>query len=360
MMLAMRAFSFCCLLAIALAACSADKPDPTTGGGSPASDKTQKPAAPHVAENADAYLAHLKKIAAQAESDGKTTLPGTGKDVLLVKELRSLAAGTFWGDAAQTASRAAKANRRDPLPAIVAYHEALKKAGIEWVFVPVPAKVAVDPSLVPGAPAVEGRIDVHCIAFYDELRKAGVPVLDVVPDLQELVSKGTRAHCMTDTHWTPAACETVAALVRERAAKQRWFAQATKTEFETTPKTLTLTGDMAAMRREATGPEQLASSVVEGTTTSDSSPVLLLGDSHCLVFHQGGDMHAKGAGFPDHVAQQLSMPITVVGVRGSGATPSRVDAFRGKRFEGKKFAIWCLTAREFTEGQGWSTIPVKR
>lgn len=359
-MLAMRAFSVCSLLAIALAACSSDKPTPTTGGGTPGGGKTQEPTVVQIAKNADAYLAHLNTIAAQAESDGNATLPGTGKDVLLVKELRSLAAGPFWGEAAQTASRAAKADRRDPLPAIVAYHKALKKAGIDWLFVPVPAKVAVDPSLVPDAPQVEGRIDIHCVKFYAELRKAGVSVLDVVPALQKLVHDGTRAHCMTDTHWTPAACEAVAALVRERAAKQSWFASATKTEFETAPKKLTLTGDMASMRSEATAPEELATSVVEGATTSDSSPVLLLGDSHCLVFHQGGDMHAKGAGLPDHVAQQLSMPITVVGVRGSGATPSRVDAFRGKKYEGKKFVIWCLTAREFTEGQGWATVPVKR
>ena len=33
-----------------------------------------------------------------------------------------------------------------------------------------------------------------------------------------------------------------------------------------------------------------------------TSPVLVLGDSHVLVFHDGGDMHAAGAGLPDQLA----------------------------------------------------------
>ena len=28
--------------------------------------------------------------------------------------------------------------------------------------------------------------------------------------------------------------------------------------------------------------------------------------------------------------------------------------------DGKRFAVWCLTAREFTEGQGWAEVPVRR
>ena len=31
-----------------------------------------------------------------------------------------------------------------------------------------------------------------------------------------------------------------------------------------------------------------------------TSPVILLGDSHTLIFHEGGDMLMSGAGVPDH------------------------------------------------------------
>jgi len=362
-MRAMRAPSSLFLTLLACA-CGADgQPSADQQGNEPtAPANPEAPPAPKVkvAGNAAQYLAHLQQLVERAEAAGETTIAGVGDDVLLVKELRSLTAGPFWGEAAQTASRAPKADRRDPLPAIVAYHGALQAAGIDWVFVPVPAKVAVDPSLVPDAPAVDGRIDVHCVAFYERLREAGVPVLDVLPALHALVQRGQRAHCRTDTHWTPAACAEVARLVRERVAGKPWLADAATGAFDVVAEKVTITGDMAAMRTATTRPESLDVEVVQGARTSDTSPVLLFGDSHCLVFHSGGDMHTENAGLPDHLMRELGMPITVVGVRGSGATPSRVDAFRGGKFEGKKFAIWCLTAREFTEGQGWAEVPVKR
>jgi hypothetical protein len=87
----------------------------------------------------------------------------------------------------------------------------------------------------------------------------------------------------------------------------------------------------------------------------------LLGDSHNLVFHAGGDMHAQGAGLPDHLAHQLGFPVDVVAVRGSGATPSRLNLFRRRdKMKGKRVVIWCLSVREFTEGQGWRKIPIIR
>lgn len=313
-----------------------------------------------IAANADAWLAHVRKLVADAEAAGAATIPGTGDDLLLVNELRSLIAGPFWGEAAQTASRAAQPERRDPLPAILDFDRQLKQAGIEWVFVPVPAKVAVDPTLVPGAPAVDGRVDVQVVAFFAELRRQGVPVLDVLPALRELVARGERAHCRTDTHWTPRACAVVAELVHRHFEAGKWLREASRRTFATTSGELQITGDMAAMRKAETAPEQLPIVRVPDSRVDPQSPVLLFGDSHCLVFHNGGDMHAEHAGLPDHLEREFGIAIDVLGVRGSGATPSRVDAYRGKRFAGKQAAIWCLTAREFTEGQGWALVPIGR
>jgi alginate O-acetyltransferase complex protein AlgJ len=92
------------------------------------------------------------------------------------------------------------------------------------------------------------------------------------------------------------------------------------------------------------------------------SPVLLLGDSHGLVFHGGGDMHARGAGLADHLAKELGFPVDLVAVRGSGATPARISLMRRRdNLAGKRVVIWCLSAREFTESvQGWRPLPVIR
>ena len=55
---------------------------------------------------------------------------------------------------------------------------------------------------------------------------------------------------------------------------------------------------------------------------------MLLGDSHNLVFHAGDDMLASGAGLPDQLALELGFPVDLVAVRGSGATPARINLFR--------------------------------
>ncbi len=41
------------------------------------------------------------------------------------------------------------------------------------------------------------------------------------------------------------------------------------------------------------------------------SPVLLLGDSHALVFHAGEDLHGSGAGLADHLALSLGFPVAL-------------------------------------------------
>ena len=91
------------------------------------------------------------------------------------------------------------------------------------------------------------------------------------------------------------------------------------------------------------------------------SPVVLLGDSHNLVFHSGSDMHSLGAGLPDHLAHRIGFPVDLVAVRGSGATPSRLSLFRRRdNMRGKRLVIWCFSVREFTEGQGWRKVRVIR
>ncbi len=96
-----------------------------------------------------------------------------------------------------------------------------------------------------------------------------------------------------------------------------------------------------------------------------ASPVLLLGDSHSLIFHAGGDMPARGAGLPDQLALELGFPVDLVAVRGSGATPARATLLRLARADpeylaGKKLVVWCFGAREFTESTGWAKVPVVR
>jgi hypothetical protein len=92
------------------------------------------------------------------------------------------------------------------------------------------------------------------------------------------------------------------------------------------------------------------------------SSVLLLGDSHTLVFH---DFLGDRAGLVDQLAKELGFAPDLIGTRGSGATTVRVSLYRRNlKFPGylakKKLIIWCFAAREFTEAEGWEKMPVAK
>jgi len=68
---------------------------------------------------------------------------------------------------------------------------------------------------------------------------------------------------------------------------------------------------------------------------------------------------------PDQLALELGFAVDLVAVRGSGATPARINLYRNGRadagyLKGKKLVIWCFAAREFTESQGWRLVPVSK
>jgi alginate O-acetyltransferase complex protein AlgJ len=103
---------------------------------------------------------------------------------------------------------------------------------------------------------------------------------------------------------------------------------------------------------------------LEPVAPDANSPVILLGDSHNLVFHGGGDMHTTGAGLPDQLALEMGQPVELVAVRGSGATPARVNLYRRavrnpEYWRNRRWVVWCFAAREFTESDGWRKIPVQ-
>ena len=74
-------------------------------------------------------------------------------------------------------------------------------------------------------------------------------------------------------------------------------------------------------------------------------------------------MHARGAGLADQLALELGFPVDLIAVRGSGATPARINLFRRAQrdpdyWQDKKLVIWVFTAREFTHADGWRIVPI--
>ena len=280
--------------------------------------------------------------------------------LFLSKELEHLSYGPFW-------DKAGVNSLPDPAPVIIRYHEDLSKRGVELLLVPVPPKAA----LMPGK-FRKGMTRSDVLAskpFFAKLTAAGVNVLDLEPMFEQGIADGNKLYCEQDAHWSPLTCERVAAKIHALYADQPW-AKGNANIVRSEPQTILIKGDLIGDRFAGMAAEKLQVVKVgtkEGdkivrVSPDDSSPVILLGDSHTLVFSEGGEMHCTGAGLVDHLQQQFGFPLSLVGSMGSGSDSARVrlvrDFSRRKPgyLNGKKLLIWCFTAREFTLGK-WRVIP---
>jgi hypothetical protein len=293
---------------------------------------------------------------------------GRGGWLFLTGELRYLGAGRFWGADALRASRSRKPAHADPLPGILAFRNQLRARGVELLVVPVPAKAALVPLAVPGLPegaAANGRLDAASAEFYALLEERGVEVLDLQPLLAAVPGEG-RGFCRNDTHWCGAGIELAAARIAERVRARSWYAEVPKRHYAAERREIEIEGDLARklgeapIRREAVR-LRFVSEAGAPVAPSRGSPLLLLGDSLSLVFHEGGDLHARGAGLPDQLALELGFPVDLVAVRGSGETSARISLARRGDVASKKLVVWCFTARVFTESHlGWPTLEALR
>ena len=295
----------------------------------------------------------------------------TGKEgwLFLTGDFHFLGCDEFWGEKAARVSKASKPEWADPLPVIVNFQEQLSKAGVELWLVPVPPKPAIyADKVLEHLSETPPRFDTSLQNFYTELKKNGVKVIDLSDEF--LASRKTPTtlqplYCMTDSHWSPWACELVAQRIKKELGEHDWLPKAGSSIFSVKSIPLEVIGDLLAIVPEApVKKETLAARLITEKETVDSnSPILLMGDSHCLVFHAGEDLHGTQGGLVDQLAFELNMPIDLLGVRGSGATATRVNLLQrikddAKYLGGKKVIIWCFAAREFTESQGWRKVPI--
>lgn len=305
-----------------------------------------------------------KGIAAWAEANGW---------LFLTAEFRFLSLDRFWGDEAPKVSRSHKPHLADPIPAIVDFQKQLKARGIALLVVPVPPKAAIYPEkILPGFNvAMEDPTPVLNI-FYQELRGAGIDVLDLLP---LMIRNDDRQRgpvfCKTDSHWSGLGCTLAAQAIAENI-RGKLAAPASRKDYVSEWKEAEIKGDLVSLLPpDAPKPGQEKISVRSisekgsgrGIEPDPNSPVLLMGDSHTLVFH---DFLAQRAGLVDQLANELGFAPDLIGTRGSGATPVRITLYRRSLKEPgylakKKVVVWCFAAREFTEAaEGWAKVPVAK
>jgi hypothetical protein len=323
---------------------------------------------------AERFRAALAAKAADLEKSGDAAFLGGRGIYFLASELRHYGRGPFWGEQAATASAATR--NPDPLPAFLDFHAQLKGAGIRLVFIPVPGKAALYPDALDSALPAGGRLDAAHAAFYDLLRKDGIEVIDLVPDFIAMRKAGADTHCRLDAHWSPAAMKCAARKAAAAIKAQPWYAGVTPGKTKTTPQALEAEGDIVAMLKALgklkgpAAPEKLSVEQValDGNPVKDGargSPILLIGDSHTLVYHEPLEgIVTQDAGLPDHLAAELGLAPELVANKASGGNAPRITLARPPRWDnlaGAKCVVWCFSVREFTEGaQGWMKVPVIR
>ena len=316
-----------------------------------------------------------RALAAEADATGVATIVGRDGWLFFAPELRHASLGVFWGPRASEVSRARRPEAADPLPAIVDFRDQLDAIGVELLLVPVPPKGVIYADRVSSRLVVSEptqRLDPDHQAFYRLLRDAGVDVLDLTDRfLENRDHPEGPVYCRHDTHWSGVGCvlagREIAATVRARS----WYPEIARQDYTARWRDAAITGDLTHALDERPPDERLRLREIrpadprrESPEADPDSPIVLLGDSHNLVFHAGGDMHAVGAGLPDQLALELGVPVDLVAVRGSASIAARVNLFRRAQrdpafWEDKRLVIWCFAAREFTEGDGWPMVPIR-
>jgi SGNH hydrolase-like domain, acetyltransferase AlgX len=313
------------------------------------------------AGSAEECVEHCRAVAAQALAKQQRVVRGAEEGWLFpAAEIQHLGLGKWWESPASGVT---------PQQAILAYHEALKALGVHLVLAPVPARAAVERGKWDSAAAGEpGVVLGDMVGFFDSLRAAGVTVVDLLPVLRGAAEAPSSA-CVTDSHWSP--------LGAERAARAIWAAVASKGGLPARPlavpspvdETIHFSGDLISL---ATGPavapesQLLHRPYAVPVPSAETSPFLLLGDSHTLVFSEPAasvQHHTTGAGVRDHLQALSGNAWSVAANASGGATAARALVARKAQAQpsfwtGRHTVVWCFAAREFTASR-WQLIPAQ-
>lgn len=244
-----------------------------------------------------------------------------------------------------------------PIRRIKAFRDSLADLGIDFLFVPVPTKLDVEPSLLGGK---SGQVvQPWSRKLLAELAKNGVETVDL---WKALSGKGLWRK--QDTHWKPAGARAAADVLAARIRSYAWFPEAAKQPV-TLSKADTIWTDFGDLRDRlaADVKAKFAQEKVEGSVFAgpdgkpwddpESSPVLLIGDSYLGVYQK---IAPRSAGFSSHLSSTLSVPVSVVMGWGGGPEAPRKLSDRGPQaLEGRRLVVWVMSVRDlFQFPGGWS------
>lgn len=246
----------------------------------------------------------------------------------------------------------------DRARAIVEFDRELARAGIELVFMPVPAKLAIYPEHLLGLPlaATPARLDEHAAAYLRSLRDEGVRVLDLADEFLRMRSEAEDPlHLPTDSHWSPRGC-LIAARTLAREILQRLGREPHGALVPLRTTWIDRVGDLTPyLPRRHFPPDRVRLlSVPEGARDPGAGrDVLLVGDSNLVVFRD------QRSGLAELLERELSAPVDVVAMQAGGATGARKALARKPRLlAGRRFVVWVVASRLLVTGEEWTPVHI--
>ncbi len=328
---------------------------------------------PNVDQQSSSKALAFAKEAAAKIADQANVRGADPSWFFLVRELKQIAAGRFWEEPWEDVAE----NKTDPLPSALEFQKLLAAKGIKLIVVPIPAKASIYPDKFSGkySPGDVQSLSPLIKRFSD----AGLNIVDLEPMFlaRRNLAPDDQLYCAQDAHFSALACELVSNYIFEQVdeiVKPKEHSDLGLSPVEV----IKIVGDQVRYSEweKEVEPETLnvryAGEKVGGKIAAlkrdPASPVLLLGDSHTLIFHEGekAGMHCRGAGLFDHLSAKFGMPIDLVGVRGSGLVQARKQLYyRAASIEdywsSKKVVIWVFSTREFTQSYDkMVSIPIEK
>ncbi|HKP98289.1 MAG TPA: hypothetical protein VJ385_21340 [Fibrobacteria bacterium] len=259
---------------------------------------------------------------------------------------------------------------QSPVPAIAAFKDYLAAQGIDFLFVPIPTKLDIYPEyLAPRTDTLPGHIaqplSRKLIRDLADARVESLDLLEPFLRLKAASDSGKRSlYQRQDTHWTTVGLETAAQLVAERVKNYSWYDSMfrDKRDYRVKDTAFENLGDIQARLPDAkkgqVAPELLLGRQVldaQGKLyeDTDSSSVLVLGDSYTGVYQTVGCRHA---GVTAHLARNLGGPVDLImGWGGGPEAPGKLKKRGGEYLHSKRLVVWMMSERDlFVYPGGWT------
>lgn len=272
----------------------------------------------------------------------------------------------------------------NPVAAITTFEKQLNDRGIELLVVIVPGKPTVYPDLItPNVPAEQSCKLTHSLRAMEDLREAGIEVVDLFEPFAEERARDTIAgdsmYLAKDTHWKARGVKLAAREVARRIREYSWYTDGT-TEYRIDTVTVARHGDVGTMTTlpDFSIRELQMSFAAESTTCYRvygvkrdeegniiaqipyrdeyiRSEILVLGDSFSRIYQTDAP---RSAGWISHLARELSQPLASIVNDGGASTLVRQTLARKQNvLRNKKLVVWEFVERDFRYGaEGWKDV----